>query len=160
MEQLPDEVRRIIEEEGTPFDSPEQIMLRLMRRGREAESSPDLDWIEAVRDSEYFTHIFYDDEYVSTDSGSNQSEAMAETVRTLVNHCDLEDNVSLPYHTGPVKNLLAEEPIDREGEEMDAYRKVSDGLYLDTAYSKGDKRKRLDELAGECNAEVHFGGDW
>ena len=115
------------------------------------------------KSDKYIIHVSDYERRIKTfgeEGEKDQAEVMADVVNFLIKEYDLIDQISVPYVVQK-KALLNDQPTYPDGnEKMRHYKELLGGYYLDTHYKKEDKRRRLEELAAECNLHVGFEGAW
>jgi len=86
---------------------------------------------------------------------------MVGAVEYLIDEYDLLNNIDMPYSRhGNSKTLINDEPVRQDGDEMNRYRNIAEGYYLNVLYSKDAKVARLRDLANKCGLDLKPAGSW
>lgn len=94
------------------------------------------------------------------DPSLDQSQVMKTVIDHLIVEYDLIDRISIPYVIRK-KALINDKPTYPDGQErMRHFKELLGGYYLDTHYSREDKRLRMEDLAEICGLDIEFGDGW
>lgn len=89
---------------------------------------------------------------------TSQVDAFEKSVEFLINNHNLLEYVSLPFVPGKTKALINEAPKNPDSSEMSQYKEISQGVFLNVNYNRGEKQNLLDRLANFCDLDVHYFG--
>ena len=89
-----------------------------------------------------------------------QTDVMADAVEWLVVNHNLISQIQIPYVPGRSNAVINSEPVNPDGEDMRSSRELSGGYYLNTHDNSSGKQRTIRRLAGKCDFEVNFGGEW
>jgi hypothetical protein len=86
-----------------------------------------------------------------------QSDAMGEAVSFLIKNRNLIDNISIPYIPERKKNaVINDSPEHYAGKEMNTYKQLTSGHYLDVSMSRKKKGEVIRQMAEECGLYADF----
>lgn len=68
--------------------------------------------------------------------------------------------IRLPWGPEGGSTVVHDEPVDSDGTVWDAYEQLPNGLYVNTAGSVADRRRRVEALASRAGLRVMLRGDW
>lgn len=89
-----------------------------------------------------------EDDEITLSSERNAKSNLEEFVRFLLeNNYLVEDD--LPVESGWKRYLIHTEPVDKEGDSMTEPVEVTDGVYLETKYSRNAIREKIRQLGDE-----------
>ncbi len=111
---------------------------------------------------EYVISIQNGSTTLTTCSGNDQSDVMANVANYLIEHYDLISKIKpLPYIPGRKKAIINNKPSSPHDEDaMRTFRELKGGYYLDTHANKKSKKRQIKRLADKCGLEVEFEGNW
>lgn len=108
--------------------------------------------------SKYSVRLIDKDEGPKSFDGDSQVEVFVDVMEILVEEYNLEENLSLPYCPGKKRAILNSSPENRDGSEMNSFRELSNGLYINTNLNRGEKIRHITQLASECDLIVQHSG--
>jgi hypothetical protein len=150
-----DDLIREIEEEIDTDGSPSPIEPN-------DQGSVDEDAGGNSEEQEYIVKLQNEGETLGTFRDDVQSDVMAKAVSYLIENYDLISEIEpLPYIPGREKAIINDKPSSPHDEDaMRVPRELSGGYYLETHDNKEGKKRTVRTLAGECELEVAFAGEW
>jgi len=89
---------------------------------------------------------------------SEQSEAMVEATKYMVEKHGLIDKVEIPWRPGNKKAVINDKPEDPDSDPI--YHSITDDYWVDTKQSKSLKKSNLQKMAQLCGIDITFGGEW
>ncbi|WP_336361540.1 hypothetical protein [Haladaptatus sp. ZSTT2] len=97
------------------------------------------------------------DKVIKTFEERNQSDAMEVVVSYLIDEHNLLNQIPIPYLPGSGdRALINDSPNHPDGNEMLAYRKLSNGYYLMTNLSADAKRRYIEQLTELCDLSARI----
>ena len=134
---------QLSDEDDTALEALEFEVERLERSDAQTEASTSDDFWEQVYEQ---TGITYEDGEITLSGNKNAKDNLVAFVDfLLVNGYLTEDD--LPIKSGWKRYLINTEPLHQKGGSMAEDVEVTDGVYLETKYSRKDICKKIKELA-------------
>jgi len=134
---------QLSDEDDTALEALEFEVERLERSDAQTEASTSDDFWEQVYEQ---TGITYEDGEITLSGNKNAKDNLVAFVDfLLVNGYLTEDD--LPIKSGWKRYLINTEPLHQQGGSMAEDVEVTDGVYLETKYSRKDICKKIKELA-------------
>lgn len=134
---------KLSDDDETTLKALEFEVERLERADAQAETMTSDDFWDEVYEQ---TGVTYEDGEITLSGNKNAKDNLVAFVDFLLANGYLtEDN--LPIKSGWKRYLVNTEPVHQQGGSMAEDVEVTDGVYLETKYSRKDIQKKIKELA-------------
>ncbi|APX00271.1 type I restriction endonuclease subunit R (plasmid) [Halobiforma lacisalsi AJ5] len=134
---------QLSDEDDTALEALEFEVERLERSDAQTEASTSDDFWEQVYEQ---TGITYEDGEITLSGNKNAKDNLVAFVDFLLVNGYLTEG-DLPIKSGWKRYLINTEPLHQKGGSMAEDVEVTDGVYLETKYSRKDICKKIKELA-------------
>jgi len=134
---------QLSDEDETALEALEFEVERLERSDAQTEASTSDDFWEQVYEQ---TGITYEDGEITLSGNKNAKDNLVAFVDFLLVNGYLTEG-DLPIKSGWKRYLINTEPLHQKGGSMAEDVEVTDGVYLETKYSRKDICKKIKELA-------------